>query len=221
MHSRSIVFASAAAVCLALSPAAWAGGAFEASLRTGFTLPLGNVTGPDSNGKSNSLSDSVTGFIPLWLDLGWRINQNFYLGAYGQLGLGLTKNCPTASCSSADLFIGIDGQYHLLPKESMDPWFGLGLGVETFGVSTNDNAGHFGTENASGFQALLQGGLDFKLNNAFHAGPFLSLSFSQYTTLSASENGSGTSTNDIQNTALHELFTIGVRGTFDVPSLSN
>jgi hypothetical protein len=57
----------------------------------------------------------------------------------------------------------------------------------------------------------LQGGVDFQVANAITVGPFLSVSFDQF----SSESVGGTSA-DIDTKALHEWVTFGVKGTFGI-----
>ena len=220
MNQRSIVVAAAAFSCLAVAPSARAdGGSFQVGARTGFTLPLGNISGDSGNGNgAAAFSDSDTGFIPFWLDAGYRINPNIYVGAYLQYGIGLVKGCTSGTtCSGADLSLGLTGEYHLLPLESFDPWFGLGVGYELLGftASANDGSGAHETGTDKGFQFLLQGGLDFAVTQKLHLGPFLALAVGKYNSGSTSGTLS-TGSGDIMTTSVHELVTIGVRGTFNL-----
>lgn len=218
MIERFLASAALAASCLLLSPAARADdGAFELGARTGFTFPIGNAAGGDSNGAGLvALSDLFSGLIPLWLDAGYRFTPHIYLGAYFQYGHGLTRNCnPGYNCSGHDLMFGIDGRYHFLPRERVDPWVGVGVGYEVLSISVS-GPGLSQDASFKGIEMLrLQGGLDFNITDAFHGGPFLAFSLGKY----SSESTSGTlggGSGDVVNKTFHELFTIGVRGAFAI-----
>jgi outer membrane protein W len=191
-------------------------GKFVIGARLGYGIAMG-----DSQ-KDAKLSDGVSGHVPIWLDLGYMVTPNIMLGLYGQYGIGIVGSSmsdicdtPNIDCSVSVIRLGIQGQYHLSPAEKFDPWFGLGFGYEwnTLSVSGNGGSGTFG---AHGFEfANLQGGFDYKLSPAFGIGPFLSFSLGQYGTTSAGgdlkdlyQDGS------IDNTAIHEWLTFGIRGAF-------
>jgi hypothetical protein len=116
---------------------------------------------------------------------------------------------------------GIQGQYHLSPAEKLDPWFGVGFGYELATMSVSGSVMGTSIDSSAtykGFEFLnLQGGADFKVSPAIGIGPFLSFSLGQYGSASTSGNAGGQSmsdSGDIDNTAIHEWFTFGVRGAF-------
>jgi outer membrane protein W len=152
------------------------------------------------------MSDGVSGQIPIWIDAGYMVTPNILVGLYGQYGFVQTKNCPAgASCSAHDFRIGVQGQYHLMPTESADPWLGLGVGYESLGTSFSGGGASIDTS-TTGLEFLnLQGGADFKLADAFALGPFLSFSLGEY---------SSTTGGSIDKKAMHEWLTLGVKGTF-------
>ncbi|MEI9936524.1 MAG: hypothetical protein WDO69_04795 [Pseudomonadota bacterium] len=173
-------------------------------LRLGYGLPLGSVA------DGSKMSDGLSGQIPIWIDAGYMVTPNVLVGLYGQYGFALTKNCPTGDdCSAHDIRFGIQAQYHLMPAESVDPWLGLGFGYEILGVSQTTQ-GFTVSGDVKGFEFVnLQGGADFKVADAVAVGPFVSFSLGQYSTASQGDVSA-----DIQNTALHEWLTLGVKGTF-------
>lgn len=175
---------------------------FVLGLRLGYGLPMGSIS------KDVKFSDFFSSMIPIWLDVGYMVTPNVMLGVYGQYGLVSIKNCPSgASCSAHDIRVGVQGQYHVLPSEKIDPWFGLGIGYESLAGSV---AGVSGSD--TGFEfANLQAGLDFKLSPAFGFGPFASFSLGQF----SNETTAGQSAS-IPEKALHEWFTLGVRGAFNL-----
>ena len=175
-------------------------GKFVVGLRLGYALPMGSVM------KDSSMSDGVSGMIPIWLDLGYMVTPNIMVGLYGQYGFVSLKNCE-GDCSASNLRLGVQGQYHLSPAEKLDPWFGLGIGYESMSMKRTGVEG-----SASGLEFLnLQAGLDYKLSPAFGIGPFLSFSLGQYSSVS-----SGDLSMDIPEKAMHQWLTFGVRGAFNL-----
>jgi outer membrane protein W len=181
-------------------------------VRTGYMIPTGSAF--SANNVSAKMSDTIAGGLPLWLDAGYRITPNIYVGLYADLALLFVAStaCPSgASCSGSQFRIGANAHYHFLPDGKIDPWAGLGIGYEHlhYGVTLGESDNGV---SASGFEFVnLQVGGDYKLTDAIAVGPFLSLSFGEYG--GASING-----NDVPNfdKTLHEWFTIGVRGKYDL-----
>jgi hypothetical protein len=169
-------------------------------LRLGYALPMGSVA------DGSKMSDLYSGQIPIWIDAGYMVTPNILVGLYGQYGFVSVKNCPTGvSCSAHDLRFGVQGQYHIMPTQSADPWLGLGVGYES--LSTSLSGGGLSVDGSvTGLEFLnLQGGADFKIADAFAVGPFLSFSLGEY---SSATGGS------IDKKAMHEWLTFGVKGTF-------
>jgi hypothetical protein len=105
----------------ATTPAAKKEGGFEIGVRLGYGLPMGDLA------KDAKLSDSVSGMLPIWLDIGYRINPNIFVGGYAQYGIAFVKDCPdSASCSASSIRFGAQAHYHIIPDQTFDPWVGLG-----------------------------------------------------------------------------------------------
>ncbi|MGZ3474921.1 MAG: hypothetical protein ACXWUG_11955, partial [Polyangiales bacterium] len=204
-------------------------GGIELGLRTGFGIPLGKSSesdNPAASSDAGKLSSGITGQIPIWLDVGYRINPNIYAGVYFQYGIILAKkgtdpgNCPdAASCSGSDMRFGVNAQYHLMPDQSFDPWVGVGIGYEILSLKESAN-GRDGKSSAKGLEFLnLQVGGDYKVAPNLGIGPFISFSLGQYSGASV-DNGAGSTDIDFDGEAgrpkkaLHEWLTIGLRGTF-------
>jgi outer membrane protein W len=220
---RLAIFAGLVAVSLAASSTALADGAtasgIEVGLRAGYSIPLGNLDGGNGT-TANKLSDLVSGRIPIWIDAGYRINPNMYVGAFFQYGLGsvsssggLSTECSQngVSCSIHDLEFGAMFAYHLMPDQTIDPWLGIGVGYETLSFSASAG-GQSVDASASGFQfANLQLGADYKAMPNLGIGPFVSFSLGQY----SSESSGGVSNPNLQ-TSMHEWLTFGIRGVYDI-----
>ena len=189
-------------------------------LRLGYGIPLGNAAGAsDVPGDQDAkLSDTYSGMIPIWLDLGYFVTPNIMLGLYGHYGIGLIadgeEGCPEgADCSGSVIRFGVQGQYHLSRGQSLDPWFGLGVGYELASAKFS-GGGQDLTVTVKGFEfANLQAGVDFKVADNVAVGPFVSFSLGQYSSQSVDPEIPGLS-DDIPNKAIHEWLTLGVKGSF-------
>ena len=234
---RRFLSTTAAAVLTASAASAFADGGptgIELGLRTGYALPLGDASGgrtlTTSTGTTtttttttgSSLSDGVSGQIPLWVDVGYRFTPNFYVGGFFQYGFAfIPNNAETGcgqggvSCSGHDVMFGVNAHYHVMPDAPFDPWIGLGFGYETLTFNLSQ-AGQSADVSASGWQFVnFQVGGDYHVTPSFGVGPFVALSLGQYSSVSVSGGGSSTS-NDIANKAMHEWLTFGLRGAYDI-----
>ena len=190
-------------------------------VRAGYGLPFGKANDDSSD---SAMSDGVNGMIPLWLDVGYRLNTNFQIGAFLQYGFALLNkdkgfsDCKMngVSCSGSDLVVGVDAQYHLM-LEAVDPWVGLGLGYERLAFSMSGGGQELNVA-TSGINFInLQAGADFKVAPSLGVGPFLSFSAGQYSSNSASGSGlMGATVMDPMKKAMHEWLLVGVRGVFNL-----
>jgi hypothetical protein len=195
----------------------------EVGLRSGYAIPLGNSTGAPSGQTAPSLSDSISGMIPIWVDAGYRLNPNMMIGAYFQYGIamvntGKVTGCSQngVSCSANDLMFGAQFHYHLMPDQTIDPWAGIGVGYEILNASESAG-GQSASQSFSGFQFVnLQIGGDYKVLPNLGVGPFVMFSLGEYSNCSTSVPGVTTGSCTIPNTALHEWLTFGIRGAYDI-----
>jgi hypothetical protein len=195
---------------------------FEAGLRVGYGLPFGELR------ADSDLNDGISGQIPLWLDVGYRLNPALFLGGYVQYGFGfvggaIDESCDDTDgvdCSATDIRLGLQLHYHIAPRSTANPWLGLGVGYEwmSLGVEAGGDEAVF---TSSGFEFInLQAGLDFGLADHLFAGPFISLSLGQYDEVSVDCDGAICSTlgragdAEIEDTATHGWFVLGVRATY-------
>ena len=210
MKKFTVGFLAFASVMAVAGSAAAEG--LELGARLAYGLPMGEVQ------EKADLSDFASSQIPLWFDIGYRINENLFAGAYLSYGLVQLADdaCPDgADCSASDIRLGVQGHYHLSPGESIDPWFGLGIGYE-MANSKVEAGGIESTGNYSGFEFLnLQGGADFQVSEGVGIGPFLALSIGQYSSYESEVAGNKTD-GDIENKGMHEWLMLGVRGSFSL-----
>jgi len=177
------------------------------ALRSGVAVPFGSAYT-----ASGALSDTITGYVPLRLDVGYRIARHFYVGVDAQLATILPNACPLgATCSGSNVRFGAMAAYHLLPGSVVDPWLGLGMGFERLSVSRTVD-GTTGEISARGLELLdLDLGVDLRPTRALRIGPVLSSTFSRYTRVAI--NGNATSDFD---PSLHAWVLIGFRGAYDL-----
>jgi opacity protein-like surface antigen len=222
LNRRSSWLAAAiASVCLFSTPARAEDTGFEAGLRVGYGIPLGDAV---ANGK---LSDAIEGQFPFIIDVGCRVIPNLFVGLYGQYGFAWARGdnadvCDSSgdiSCSAHDIRLGIEAQFHFRPRQDLDPWIGIGLGFEWLSASIESGSTEL-SSTLSGFEFFnLQAGLDIAVAEHFYLGPFLNLSLAQFSSLSVecssvSCNGQFGVSGDIEDKAMHEWLLIGVRGAY-------
>jgi hypothetical protein len=214
--------AFAALACTSISARADEDHGLTLGVRTGAAFALGNAQ------SGVSLSDFAgAAQWPFWFDAGWRIDPNWFVGAWYSFGLTFPPNhaCGTSgaggvaqSCDGNDQRFGIEGAYHIRPKELVDPWVGLGIGYDV--VRQNQGAAATAGETATilhGMQYFdLQLGADLKFNKSIPFGPFLDFSLGSYSSGSFKDvNGNSTSIPGF-GSGTHEWLTLGVRAQFDL-----
>ena len=195
----------------------------EVGLRAGYAIPLGDAAGGN---PSTSLSNVFSGMIPIQVDAGYRFTPNMMVGAFFQYGIasiasgsgsvGAACSQSGVSCSGSDMMFGAQFHYHLMPDQTIDPWAGIGIGYEIANFSASAG-GQSAGESFSGFQFVnLQVGGDYKVMPNLGVGPFVMFSLGEYSGCSFSGGLSGGGSCTIQNTAMHEWLTFGIRGAYDI-----
>jgi outer membrane protein len=204
-------------------PKSLAPSGFEAGMRLGYAMPMGQVTGAGTN---PALSNLYSGMMPIWFDVGVRASPHFYIGGYFQYGVafvGPLSGSPTAldpcaggtSCSGSVLAGGLDARYHAQPDQSFDPWVGLGIGYEVANLSMSQGGSSAGMS-LSGFQLVnLSVGGDVRTSRNFAFGPYAMLSVGEYSGCGFSDAAASLGSCTVPQTALHEWFSFGVRAAFD------
>jgi hypothetical protein len=187
---------------------------FEAAVRAGFGIPLGEAFG--SGGSfSNKMSDLASYTIPIWVDIGVRLWGSLFLGGYFSYGFGGSTDATTCgsgfSCSPSTLRFGGQLHWHPLGSASVDPWVGLGSGYEKLSIGVS-GGGASGSIEFSGWEwATAQLGLDFALGSVVRIGPWVSFSIGQYGTGTIGGSGGGSQSGPIENKGTHEWLMGGVR----------
>jgi hypothetical protein len=179
---------------------------FSLGARLAYALPMGSLE------QGQTLSDGISGGIPITIEAAYRFTPNLSAGLAGQYAYMLTKNCDTgASCSASDYQILLEAIYNVRMGSTIDPWFGLGVGYERLSL-TESGGGLDASGSVSGWGlATVQVGGDFAAAPQVDVGPFVSFSVGKYGSASSGGNSA-----DIPSTAFHEWLQIGVRGTFNL-----
>jgi len=205
-------------------------------LRAGYTFPAGDAYEQTGLGTFKQ-SDLVKSVIPLQLDASWRFNKSLSAGLYfaygfGQAGTKLSDMCstPGASCDSpTTMHYGAQVAYTLDSAGAAAPWFGLGVGMQSASFKVKGfmygaipgtppiplTADLDGT--LRGWEGRVEGGADFRVSPSFLVGPLLTIGFGQYRVQDITLSGQGTvAGGGVDSPKMHELFTLGVRGRFDL-----
>lgn len=190
---------------------------FTVGLRAGYGFPFGLLA------KGDDLSANVGGMVPIWLDGGYRLSREFYVGLFGSWGFGSVADsiCPAAAglrCSASDLRFGVNAHAHLgallALAAPIDPWVGLGTGYEITTIHLEAD-GTTASETDRGFElANLQLGADYTGLGAVRVGGFFTLTLAEYSARSL-ENPAG-SHDYTPDRAFHLWLMLGVRGRYDL-----
>jgi hypothetical protein len=189
------------------APMARADGSVALSARAGVAKPFGDVA------KDAPLGDVVDWAFPLQADLQFRFTKQLSIGAYARyapttLGSDAEGACDAAnvSCSLADVGFGLIGEYRFRNRLEGGPWVGALAGYEMLRGDAAV-AGAKVTSRTTGFEAAVQGGMDFELGG-LTLGPWASLHAGQFTKTKVA----GVS-RDIDDEAFHGWFQVGLRFT--------
>jgi hypothetical protein len=209
---------------------------FTAGLRLGVGVPLGKAGQPDvpdiagvQTSGARDLSDLTPWRTPVWVDIGYTLSGALTVGAYGQVGFGASGDACIQDCDWSDIRVGAQAELRLLPGAAVDPWLGVGLGYEWLSyrqllsaqvpngqgdlVDTTVRA----TESFGGPELMLQGGIDFQVEDALRIGPYASATLAQYLTDSFSCQPAEDlcpSGSSIDGAAFHSWIGFGLRGAY-------
>jgi hypothetical protein len=219
MNGLRITLAAGAAAAMALlcTPAhADEQSGIAAGFRTGYAIPFGAAK------SGTSLGTLEGGKIPFVFDLGYRFSPHFYLGGFFEYGIVFTPvhTCggtpgQAESCEGSDLRGGIDFQYHFSPDHLTDPWVGLGIGYEA-ARTRYELQGEETSNIFYGFEYIdLQAGLDLHVSKTVPFGPFVDLSFGEFSHESY-RDPAGDSQDVPMQSKLHEWLTLGMRAQFNL-----
>lgn len=208
----------------ALTPEGERSSGFEHGLRLGVSLPVGQ-TDEGNPLRSGDLSGVVALRVPIWLDIGYRLNPSWWVGLAPELGLGPEgSDCDDDHrCEWSDLRLSAQAIYSISPNSSSDPWIGAGLGWESLRGSVTLTATDPSSDQEvalrlrevlQGPQIFAQGGMRFDLGESLKVGPYLSASAGMFLLDEFDcPEAAGCPADGIEEHKLHAWFGLGVRGT--------
>ena len=217
--------------CLALLLAAIAGSAAAAPEQqppegpgeTGLVVGLragGGVAFGTLQRDGVPVRDVVQWKVPLWLEVGYRFSGHVHGELYFEYGPGSVPSAyctPGVTCSAADARFGLAVELHLAPARTVDPWIGVGFGVEVLNAQLSDAqplapAGRYEFTWA-GIELPVEAGLDLALSDRFTVGPYVSASFGQFTSISQGPVGEERESGAIDGRATHGWVQVGIKTT--------
>lgn len=147
------------------------GDGLELSIRTGY------ATGRGPLNKDESLSEAVSGAMPLGTDLGYRFDR-WLLGGYAQAALainGATTNANCADCVSTWLRLGLAVEYTLHKGDGRAFWVGMNSGRQW--LNTSVDAERRLSRSSQGWEYLgLSIGSSLQIMKGVTLGPFSTFS---------------------------------------------
>ena len=192
------------------APAASKG--FQVGVRAGLGVPFAKAT------ENAKMSDTFSPQFRVGADIGVKLTSEWFLGGYVGLGLGGTAGgtsqaCDAAnvSCGVATFQLGVEGQYHFLPNQKINPWIGYGIGWEFSDLSRGSSASS--TFSGPDFMHLM-GGADFRISRTVAMGPFLDTSLGVYNHASTQNGGTTVSTSLQGEKTVHGWVSLGVHVVF-------
>jgi hypothetical protein len=203
-----------AALVALLAPAA-AHAQYQLGLRLGYGSAMGDAFQIKGASEAFKMSESLKAQVPLQLDASYKINKDISAGLYVAYGFGQTSDeaCKKASPAGSDcatsgttLGVGAQGFYTFNQVTGpFVPWAGLALGWEQASLKIGGDSATL-----SGFQGALQVGGDYKVNEQFSVGPYLSYAYGQYSSVSLPAGAPDTESKS------HSWLGVGVAGKFNL-----
>jgi hypothetical protein len=195
--------------------------------RAGYGVPSGNLSDDFVAGAllDPALDAFVDGKVALWLEVGYRFDPRVRAGFFLELAPTtlVSLSCFRSECDASDIRFGIDVQFHFGPGRTVDPWLGLGVGIEYLSANTGEDVDGNGIADRdaeftyAGFELpLVEGGLELRVSPRFSLGPYLALSFAQFTSVAIERPGERDRRATIENRAAHAWLQLGLKGTLDL-----
>jgi hypothetical protein len=184
------------------------------SMSVGVGVALGKVD--DGYRLGSGALDGVSKSLPFTLAAGYRFDPHWSADlSLTYAPIVLAGGCAEVYASASEAHLGAALRWHRLSQRIVRPWISLGLGYEYFRY-----AGGCPDVKLTGLDLDLQVGADIHVSPSWTVGPFASARVGTYVYMYAdghdrSQAGNPTdeaiSAGDL---ALHEWFSIGLRGTF-------
>jgi len=174
----------------------------------GFAVPIGSAAPKLPISDLTAPPVLIGGDIAWGPSLSWDVGLTFFTG----LGLGAPKVCPE--------------------PQRVNPWLGLGVGLEVLGTSSettmsNDQILFESTTTTKQSDiyygplfGMLHAGIDFRVRRSVTLGGVVGFSLARFTNVKHTTSVEGqvteSSSNSLAATSFHEWLFLAVNGTFDV-----
>jgi hypothetical protein len=158
------------------------------------------------------VSDVAETWLPLGLEGGYRISPGAYVGALLQWGPLIGDDSVLCAACGFRYDLEALGEVRLypFPNSAVTPWVSFGMGWEIMHLSFNDPSNPTATYEGP-VLGNFQVGFDVR-SKSFAAGPYFGAELAEFTTRSLDPEPPGESSTFPQ--AVHEWFTVGLRGTY-------
>jgi hypothetical protein len=193
------------------------------ALESGLALPFGAASGAANDDLARRYSVQV----PLNLELGGKITESVYIGTYLGFAVGAEGDDATIedycddddddgendiSCSSASLYLGLEGRFSFAPDANWNPWLSYGLGYEATTQSIRDRErGYSESTMSSGVTyARLSGGADYR-KSLVGVGPAAHLAIGRFETVRTDVGDELAYRDRIADPAWHMWVVLGLR----------
>ncbi len=184
-------------------------------VRGGYAVPFGDVArdGP-------GLRDVVDARVPLWLEVGYQFDPHVQAELFLEFAPSFVAAPSCAAdvdCSALGISFGLELQLHALPARLVDPWIGVGFGIEVLDATTYFDPGPLGTPGRfertwRGIELpLVEGGIDFSLSARLRIGPYVAASFARFTSLTLKRVGGTATSGEVEPRANHGWIQAGVK----------
>jgi len=211
---RNLALAAVAAALLAVPSA----GAAQLQLagRFGYSIAAGEFA------RRVPVPRTIDGYVPLQLDLTYRLGQGLSVGAFAAYGIAnlasaMVSACETTgtSCGGRQLRAGLQVMWTLEQVSPVfAPWFALAGGGDWLMLRWEED-GSFTKDRWSGLAGSLTFGVDLKGRNPTF-GPYLSVGLGRYDRYRRDVDGDVYSADIAGDRTLHREFSIGLRGAFQL-----
>ncbi len=191
-------------------------------VRAGYALPFGDVARDEASlpPAGARLRDLVPGKVPLWLEVGYRFSRHFHGELFMELAPSsvASQSCAQGPCSALGISFGVAVQVHALPTKLVDPWLGVGFGVELLDATVYDPSppqnqppGRYELTWRGLEVPRVEGGLDLALSSRLTVGPYVTASFARFTSFTWKPVGGTETTAAIEDHAMHGWIQAGLK----------
>jgi hypothetical protein len=182
-------------------------------VHAGFGVPRGDIarSGPP-------VREVMEHKVPLGIDLGYRFNRWVWGELFFDLGPGSAASALCArdtSCSASDFRLGVAVLFRLAPRALLDPWLGVGIGIEVLNAKGFDATTGARLEwSWFGYELpFVEAGVDVAVSDRISVGPWGSLTLARFTKESIKPSGGTTVSGSIDDRATHRWLSAGLKAT--------